>query len=375
MKFFLLITFLLFSLFVPETTEACEHKVFAPTSYYSIADGDLNTNIWSTVSHTGPSCFCDPDGDNNCVIDAGSTVYIKHAVTSSCPTLTLGSNVTIVLLAGGSLTLAGNGSLAGSGTVTVAPGALLSVGGDLNLSGGGGIDVNGGTVNVYGNLTSSGTSDICGGSGTINVAGSIEPGSVCPTFGGVLPVIFTKFTVVQKEHAELLEWQTASEQNNNLFEIQRSTDGTNFEKIGEHKSKAGSTGNSNSLLDYLFEDAKPVAGYSYYRLKQIDFDNKFKYSAVVSVVFEMSKNISFVIYPNPNKGEFSVDFKGIENNHEIEVNVVDMKGKIVYKTIVYPESMDENSFKIVPDVNLPSGKYLVRMQIEGVIHTAKVVVE
>ncbi|MFY8185591.1 MAG: hypothetical protein ACOVLD_05935 [Bacteroidia bacterium] len=52
-----------------------------------------------------------------------------------------------------------------------------------------------------------------------------------------------------------------------------------------------------------------------------------------------------------------------------------MTGKSVLKTIVYPENISNNSFKILPDVVLPDGKYAVRMQIEGVTHTVKMIVE
>lgn len=375
MKIFLRLTFFLIAFFWISSSFACKHLVFAPSTYYSMADGDLNSNIWSTTAHTGPNCGCDPDGNNDCTIDAGTTVYIKHNVTSNCVTLTLGSNVNINILNGGSFTLSGNGTLTGTGNVSLESGAVLAVGGNLNLNGGGGVDLNGGTVNVYGNLIANGSGDLCGPSGNINVGGSVDPDAVCAGFGGVLPVTFTKFTVVQKDQSELLEWQTASEQNNNLFEIQRSIDGTNFEKIGEHQSKADNQGNSNALLDYVYLDSKPVNGFSYYRLKQIDYNNQYKYSQIVSVNFETANNVSFVIYPNPNKGEFSVDFKGIENNHEISVTLVDLTGRILYVTDVYPKSIINGSFKISPDIYLPSGKYIVRLNIEGISHSVKMLVE
>ena len=57
------------------------------------------------------------------------------------------------------------------------------------------------------------------------------------------------------------------------------------------------------------------------------------------------------------------------------LNIVDMTGKSVLKTIVYPENISNNSFKILPDVVLPDGKYAVRMQIEGVTHIVKMIVE
>ena len=369
MNRFLHIIFFSISVFFVDYVLACEHKVFAPTTYYSRQDGDWATNgTWSTVSHAGASCTCNP----GCSPAANSTIRIAHVVTSSCATLELASNVTLIVESGGSFTLNGGGSLTGTGTLTIDPGGLMTVNGNVTLSGAGSTSING-TLNVYGTITDlNGGNSVCG-TGTINVTTPPGAGTVCGTV--VLPVTFTKFYIEQKDKSEELYWQTASEQNNRVFEIERSVGGIEFEKIGEHRSKADNQGNSNSLLDYVYEDSNPISGFSYYRLKQIDYNNNFKYSNIVSVDFEISKQISFIVIPNPNKGEFSVDFKGIENNHEIIVTLVDMNGKIIYETIVYPENISNSSFKIIPDVALPSGKYLVRMKIEGVSHTVKMIVE
>jgi len=369
MKKLLPIVLFLISFFAVESSIACVHKVFAPTTYYSRQNGDWNTvGTWSTVSHAGASCGCTP----GCTPGANSTIRIAHVVTSNCATLSLGSNVDLIITAAGNFTLNGGGSLTGTGGLTINPGGLMTVNGNVNLTGAGSIGVNG-TLNVFGNFTDANGGNSTCGTGNINIAGTISGGSICGTV--VLPVTFTKFYVHQKDKTEELYWQTASEQNNRAFEIERSKDGVEFEKIGEHPSKADNQGNSNSLLDYIYEDAKPLSGFSYYRLKQVDYNSNFKYSNIVSVNFETSTNISFIVYPNPNKGQFSVDFKGIENNHEISVNLIDMNGKSLYSTIIYPESINGNSFKINPDFALPNGKYLVRMQIEGVSHTVKMLVE
>jgi len=366
-----LLPFVLFfiSFMAVESSIACEHKVVAPVTYYSRQDGDWNTaGTWSTTSHAGASCGCTP----GCSPAANSTIRIAHIVTASCAPLNLGSNVDLIITGTGSFTLTGGGSLTGGGTFSIASGGTMTVTGNVSLSGASTGTVNG-TLNVFGNFTDTNGGNSTCGTGNINITGTITGATICGTV--VLPVTFTKFYAKQKDKTEELFWQTASEQNNRVFEIERSISGIEFEKIGEHKSKADNQGNSNSLLDYVYEDSNPINGFSYYRLKQVDYNNNFKYSNVVSVNFEVSNNISFVVYPNPNKGEFSVDFKGIENNHEISVNLIDMNGKSVYKTIIYPQNLTGSSFKITPDVELPSGKYLVRMQIEGVTHTVKMLVE
>ncbi|MDP2387839.1 MAG: T9SS type A sorting domain-containing protein [Bacteroidota bacterium] len=221
----------------------------------------------------------------------------------------------------------------------------------------------------------SGSIDICGcgGSGNPIIGGGSVGGSV--TFcSPTLPVELKYFSGNVCEKNICLNWSTLTEINNDRFVLERSFDALVFEKIGEIKSKSV-TGNSTSELSYDFMDYNPIGSYSYYRLHQFDFDGKGKYSPTISVFLESKRNVSFVVYPNPNKGEFTVDFSGIENNHEIAITIVDMVGKIIYETVVYQDDILSNSFKIIPNIALPSGKYLVRMKIESVSHTVKMLVE
>jgi hypothetical protein len=85
---------------------------------------------------------------------------------------------------------------------------------------------------------------------------------------------------------------TISEINNAGFDIERSSDGTLFEKIGW----VAGLGNSNETKHYAFIDTKPMNGINYYRLRQVDYDGKFDYTQVVNVVFEFN---DIYIYPNP----------------------------------------------------------------------------
>lgn len=108
----------------------------------------------------------------------------------------------------------------------------------------------------------------------------------------VLPVTLIDFKAVRKENFSLLTWQTASELNNKGFEIQRSRDGIDFEIIGyEHGN-----GTSHNIQTYHFKDVDAFPGINYYKLKQVDYDGRFKFSTVVSLFYESQK---LSIYPNP----------------------------------------------------------------------------
>jgi hypothetical protein len=85
-------------------------------------------------------------------------------------------------------------------------------------------------------------------------------------------------------------------------------------------------------------------------------------------------NITFTVYPNPNFGEFSVDFSGIENNHEVELYLQNGNGKVIYKSQFYSQNMGVNTVKITPDEKLSSGIYLCTLISEGIKYSVKVIV-
>jgi parallel beta-helix repeat protein len=96
-----------------------------------------------------------------------------------------------------------------------------------------------------------------------------------------------------------LSWATATEQDADRFEIQRSNDGISFEKIGT----LSALGHSSHPQNYHFWDKKPMQGYNYYRLQQVDFDEKFSLSNIVKVDWT-SFNIN--VFPNPAADIFEI---------------------------------------------------------------------
>ena len=126
---------------------------------------------------------------------------------------------------------------------------------------------------------------------------------------GTLPVKLVQFLASADGHTARLTWETASEQNNDRFEVERSEDGTDFIKIGEVKGN----GTSQNLNTYSFRDVAPANGVNYYRLKQLDFNGNFEYSEAKAVRFDL-KQVVFSIYPNPATEviNFSEAIKSVE---------------------------------------------------------------
>jgi hypothetical protein len=189
-----------------------------------------------------------------------------------------------------------------------------------------------------------------------------------------LPVSLLNFSAMQRESAVQVKWETASELNNKFFTLERSGDATGYQEIGTIGSKA-LNGSSSNQLEYEYTDMNPIEGINYYRLKQTDINGETKVYAPVSVLHEKERNISFVLYPNPNKGEFFIDFAGVENNHEIGVEVFDMQGRRVYDQSFFSADSGNGSFEIIPDKPLETAQYLVKITVEEISYYLKTVVQ
>ncbi|UOQ71658.1 T9SS type A sorting domain-containing protein [Hymenobacter cellulosilyticus] len=107
---------------------------------------------------------------------------------------------------------------------------------------------------------------------------------------GPLPVELVSFNAARQAGAVQLQWTTASEKNNDRFEVQRSDNGQQYTTI----STVRGAGTSTNATSYSFRDAEPLSGVSYYRLRQVDQDGTSSYSPVRVVGAVLA-----VAYPSP----------------------------------------------------------------------------
>jgi hypothetical protein len=136
-----------------------------------------------------------------------------------------------------------------------------------------------------------------------------------------LPVTLLSFTGEFKNNHIYLKWVTASEINNDYFDIESSRDGAVFNAIGQVMGH----GNSTQLNNYDFEDHASESDVSYYRLKQVDYDGNFEYSEVIFIKRPHEKT-ACLVYPSGENGVFLVSCPGIPNN---TISVYDTKGKLL----------------------------------------------
>jgi uncharacterized delta-60 repeat protein len=164
--------------------------------------------------------------------------------------------------------------------------------------------------------------------------------------GSPLPVQWLSFTVTKQNTTALLLWQTASEQNNKGFEIERSSDGINFTAIGW----VNGVGNSSIIQNYSFIYATPLKGKNFYRLKQIDFDAKITLSDIRRINFDAAVN--FTVYPNPVKNEAVLQL----SDNVATIRLTDISGKEIWR-----REKANTGTVIIPMQYLSSGFYLIQV--------------
>jgi Secretion system C-terminal sorting domain len=169
----------------------------------------------------------------------------------------------------------------------------------------------------------------------------------------VLPVELTHFDAKTTENQVKLTWETATETNNKSFQIERSLEAENWFLIAE---MAGA-GNSRDVLQYQFTDFAPLAGKSFYRLRQIDFDGFSSLSPVRQIERKASEIVT--IYPNPvQNGRFVVSTT-TENEADLRVDLLDLMGRVV-RVMDFTAQKGENYLEFLTN-DLPEGMYSVRL--------------
>ncbi|MDF2436135.1 MAG: hypothetical protein K0Q95_511 [Bacteroidota bacterium] len=189
--------------------------------------------------------------------------------------------------------------------------------------------------------------------------------------GTPLPIDLISFTAAICEKGICLNWITASETNNDYFEIEKTVDGFTYENIGTVKG----AGNSSSIRNYLFTDHYPYDGTSYYRLKQTDYNGRNTYSSLEYIDFNSTGEFSFVVYPNPNNGQdISLVVEG-DDAEEILVVVTDITGNYSYsKVLVKGKTQKKNVFALDPSKKLPAGMYLITATSKQSVVNKKLIV-
>ncbi len=186
-----------------------------------------------------------------------------------------------------------------------------------------------------------------------------------------VPVELAGFSAIAVNDGVKLEWTTASELNNNGFEIERSINTQeNFITVGFVEGN----GTSTEVNNYSFIDRLELTGMQsiQYRLKQVDYDGTFSYSNVVNV--DVNIPDGFVLnqnYPNPFNPSTKISYS-VEGNAFVLLKVYDFIGREV-RTLV-SETRPAGIYTVIFDASdLPSGTYFYTLSAGDYVSTKKMI--
>jgi len=178
----------------------------------------------------------------------------------------------------------------------------------------------------------------------------------------LLPVTWLDFTAkLNEENSVLLKWQTASENNNSHFEVERKLDNPDDNERWETLGKVKGNGTANAISNYnLIDDVRlslsnsnsinsRISNTIYYRLKQVDFDGNFQYSDIVKV--NLNNETDIRIFPNPANNILS-----ITGTAKVNINIYDMQCRLIASKI------QANNIDVS---ELVSGLYLITLDNGG----------
>lgn len=182
-----------------------------------------------------------------------------------------------------------------------------------------------------------------------------------------VPVELTSFAgSVNNLGQVVLNWQTASELNNHMFEIERRTETSEFRTVGFVEGH-GTTTQQNS---YSYIDKTAEQGVNYYRLKQVDFNGTYSYSDIVEIdvvgplTFDLAQN-----YPNPFNPSTNIKYSVPEAGN-IRLSVYNLVGEEV--AVLVDGFSQAGFYEVTFDAsNLSTGVYLYKLQSANSVQTKK----
>ena len=168
---------------------------------------------------------------------------------------------------------------------------------------------------------------------------------------GTLPVTFLQQNAVATNNNVDVKWSTASELNNDHFDVEFSNDAVSFNFAGTVKG----AGNSTSVLDYNFTHFDAFHNTKmYYRIKQVNFDGTFSYGATMAIepkAVTTSNNNVISFYPVPAVNGIHVNYA--VKSKVAQINIIDINGKTVSEINNPKEYVDLSS--------LENGNYFIHV--------------
>ena len=181
-----------------------------------------------------------------------------------------------------------------------------------------------------------------------------------------LPVEFLGFDATSLGNQEVdLEWATATEQNNDYFEVLRSADGNMWESIAQ----VDGAGTTDQVSTYQLRDAVPFQGVVYYQLKQVDFNGTYSFSDILEIEVGYQEPLQLTAYPNPANDHVNLLIETEQLNTPVKVQLFHITGAQLYQHIL-PGSPTHKQELRLETSDLAAGIYVVKIN-DGKINQTK----
>jgi hypothetical protein len=205
-----------------------------------------------------------------------------------------------------------------------------------------------------------GSNNLVGGTSIANASTGTYPNGF--VIFSILPVTFNSLTVAKADNNIIVKWSTSQEFNNNNFEVQRSFDGNSWTVI----SIVMGMGTSSTATQYSYTDKTMKAPVAYYRIRQVDMDGQFEYSAVKVIAGNETIKAAKIYAAGKN---IQIEFQAGHKNN-LSVRLFNSNGQLVAQ-----QNYQQSSYNIaMKNINVTKGIYIVQVADgQGWMESAKII--
>lgn len=182
----------------------------------------------------------------------------------------------------------------------------------------------------------------------------------------LLPIELIYFNATCNNNEIIINWATASETKNKSFELERSTDGVNFSLIATIQGH----GTSTQQQIYSYKDLATDALIYYYRLKQIDTDNQYRYVGSIASTENScyTESNTILVYPNPANNELNIR---LNNQNNTIIEIINDCGQII--STISEKPNNQNQLQLETS-NLAMGIYAIRIINDSKVFVQKILI-
>jgi hypothetical protein len=313
---------------------------YATTIYFNpvdglgipLSEGDWNNNANWSYTENGTSCNCTPVSGDTIIIPTSKKVNINANVD-----LTSGiCRETVVHVYGEMFFEQGRKLYIGCSSGTCNSNITIH---------------NGGSIVPEKTSGKNNQIEICGDQIWYSSLGTIGGYRILSTIA--LPVELVSINSEVSNKSISISWITASEINNDFFEVEHSSNGIDFKFIGY----VDGNGNSNKTINYNFLHDNPDLGINYYRVKQQDYNGDYSYSPLTKVSYNNTLDKGFKVYPNPLQAGDIINVENIfSDDSDKQIYIYNSASRLVYNNELSNDKM--NQIKLPSDI-LPKGIYFL----------------